>query len=96
MSVRENCWFKAECCFYVVYPVNSEIFAGLYYCTDTVNKMKIGKSKITKILNSEENPIGMSLFPWQNQMTKHIKNELTRTVISLTSHRHFQIKKMVD
>ena len=31
------------------------------------------KSKITKILNSEENSIGNSLITWQNQMTKHIK-----------------------
>ena len=33
------------------------------------------KSKITKILNSEENPIGKSIITWQHQMTKHIKNE---------------------
>ena len=31
------------------------------------------KSKITKILNSEENSFGKSLITWQNQMTKHIK-----------------------
>ena len=43
------------------------------------------KSKITKILNSEENQTGKSLIIWQNQMTKHIKNEWTRTVIFLNS-----------
>ena len=31
------------------------------------------KSKITKILNLEENQIGKSIITWQNQMTKHIK-----------------------
>ena len=45
------------------------------------------KSKITKILNSEENPIGKSIITWQNQMTKHIKNEWTRTVIVTYSVR---------
>ena len=42
------------------------------------------KSKITKILNLEEIQIGKSLITWQNQMTKHIKNEWTTTVIFLT------------
>ena len=31
------------------------------------------KSRITKILNPEENSIVKSLIKWQNQMTKHIK-----------------------
>ena len=31
------------------------------------------KSKITKILNSEENSIGKSLITWQNQRIKRIK-----------------------
>ena len=48
------------------------------------------KSKITKILNSEENPIGKFKSTWLNQMTK-IKNEWTRTVIFLTWHMHFQM-----
>ena len=39
------------------------------------------KSKITKILNSEENQFGKSIITWQNQITKRIKNEWTRTVI---------------
>ena len=45
---------------------------------------KVGKSKITKILNSEENQFGKSIITWQNQITKRIKNEWTRTVIFLT------------
>ena len=49
------------------------------------------KSKITKILNSEENQFGKSIITWQNQITKRIKNEWTRTVIFLTWYRHFQM-----
>ena len=51
----------------------------------------LGKSKITKILNSEENQFGKSIITWQNQRTKRIKNEWTRTVIFLTWYRHFQM-----
>ena len=36
-------------------------------------QVMLKKSKMTKILNSEENSIGKSLITWQNQMTKHIK-----------------------
>ena len=35
------------------------------------------KSKITKILNSEENQFGKSIITWQNQITIRIKNEWT-------------------
>ena len=49
------------------------------------------KSKITKILNLEENQFGKSIITWQNQITKRIKNEWTRTVIFLTWYRHFQM-----
>ena len=42
------------------------------------------KSKITNILNLEENQFGKSIITWQNQITKRIKNEWTRTVIFLT------------
>ena len=38
-----------------------------------------GKGKITKILNLEENQFGKSIITWQNQITKRIKNEWTRT-----------------
>ena len=51
------------------------------------------KSKITKILNSEENLIGKSIITWQTQMTKHIKNEWTRTVIFLTWYRQIKCEK---
>ena len=49
------------------------------------------KSKITKILNLEENLIRKSINTWQNQITKHIKNEWTRTVIFLTWYSQFFI-----
>ena len=39
------------------------------------------KSKITKILNLQENLIRKSIITWQNQITKHIKNEWARAVI---------------
>ena len=61
--------------------------SGLTYSNITNAK----KSKFTKILNSDENSIGKSLITWQNQMTKHIKNEWTTTVIFLTWNRHFQM-----
>ena len=58
---------------------------------DVPNSAYIFKSKITKILNSEENQFGKSIITWQNQKTKRIKNEWTRTVIFLTWYRHFQM-----
>ena len=57
---------------------------------ESILKTMLEKSKITKILNSEENQIGKSLITWQNNMTKHIKNEWTRTVIFLTWYRHYE------
>ena len=39
------------------------------------NNLYMEKSKITKILNSEENPIGKFIITWQIKMTKQIKNE---------------------
>ena len=53
--------------------------------------LNLEKSKITKKLNSEENQFGKSIITWQNQITKRIKNEWTRTVIFLTWYRHFQM-----
>ena len=37
----------------------------------------VEKSKITKILNLEEDQLGKSIITWQNQITKRIKNEWT-------------------
>ena len=41
------------------------------------------KSKITKILNLEENQFGKSIITWQNQITKRIKNEWTSEIIDM-------------
>ena len=52
------------------------------------NAIDIEKSRITKILNLEENQFGKSIITWKNQITKRIKNEWTRTVLFLTWHRN--------
>ena len=38
------------------------------------------KSKITKILNSEENQFGKSIITWQNQITKRKSFEATLNI----------------
>ena len=62
----------------------------IFHCHYVVknNIPKLPKTKVNlqrlekKVLNLEENLIGKSIITWQNQITKHLKNEWTRTVLS--------------
>ena len=64
-----------------VFPPSESIYMLRTECLNSIQFETISictlRSKITKILNSEENQFGKSIITWQNQIIKRIKNEWT-------------------